>query len=135
MMSGAGYSKVQLPYILCNMLLPSNALYILSQVADYSGLPAPPPGGHAFNPNGALPHNAPLGATATEQPPPPPPGHSGPSSLQQSFPGDTGTVIYKPDGVNPAPFVEPPTGTYITSVRTLILLHSGAAACLKKVMQ
>ena len=88
MMSSAGYSKV----------------------ADYSGLPAPPPGGHAFNPNGALPVNAPIGVTASEQPPPPPPGHSGPASLQQSFPGDTGTVIYKPDGVNPAPFIEPPSG-------------------------
>ena len=89
MMSSAGYSKV----------------------ADYSGLPAPPPGGHAFNPNGALPANAPLGATAADQPPPPLPGHSGPASLQQSFPGDTGTVIYKPDGVNPAPFAEQPCGS------------------------
>ena len=42
--------------------------------------------GPAFNPNGNLPPNA---------------GMAGPSSLEESFPGDTGTVIYKPDGVNP----------------------------------
>ncbi len=74
-------------------------------MSDYSG---GPPGGHAFNPNAALPAHAPLqqqpgGGIGGPQQPPPPPGHAGPASLQQSFPGDTGTVIYKPDGVNPAP--------------------------------